>query len=161
QEGFAFYSNTPNPTPRVYLQDQTIHGTGTITANTALTNRGMINADVASSLSLNLTNAPGATDVNSGTMRASGGGYLRMGNLTVQNFEGETPGKIIAGQNSIVELNGATINGGIVQCEGSVAATQGRFRILGTSAFQDVTVQGTFRTTSNVAATMSGQVNNQ
>jgi hypothetical protein len=160
QEGFLF-SGTAGTT-HLYNIDNTIHGTGTITTGFGFTNRGTINADVASALSLNLTSsAAGVTDVNSGTMRSSGGGYLRIGAVTLQNYEGGTLGKVIAGQNSVVELNAATISGGIVQCEGPVAATQGRFRLLGNSAFQDVTVQGTFRTTSNVAATMSGQVNNQ
>jgi hypothetical protein len=162
QEGFLF-SGTAGTT-HLYNLDNTIHGTGTITTGFGFTNRGTINADVASALSLNLTNGGGptaTTDVNSGTMRSTGGGYLRLGLVTLQNYEGGTLGKVIAGQNSVVELNASTISGGIVQCEGSAAATQGRFRLIGSTAFQDVTVQGTFRTTSNVAATMSGQVNNQ
>jgi hypothetical protein len=148
---------------RLVNADNLIHGTGVVAFQVPVTNRGIIEADVPSNTDLQLSSTllGSATNINSGMLKASGGGHLRIASNPLQNFEGATSGKIIAGQNSVVELMSTTINGGIVQFEGSDPVTQGKLQVESAVSMQDVTIQGAMRSTTSTAITMTGQINNQ
>jgi hypothetical protein len=108
-----------NPNNRIYssggggrlVNQETIQGGGQLgVGQTAITNSGTINANVANELIV----APSGSGVtNTGTMEASGGGTLDLrGGYT------NTGGLIEALAGSTVAMDGATINGGTLTTSG-------------------------------------------
>ena len=99
---------------RLTNAENTIRGAGSLGINQMhLSNDGVIDADQPG---LRLTvDTAGDDSANSGTMRASGGGILRIEPDTLTQAGGE----IVAMDGSVVELNGCTIVGGTLDAEGS------------------------------------------
>lgn len=152
---------------RITNVDNFIHGGGYLlgaTGRLALTNRSTIEADFDGNTTLLVLANSDVTHINSGTMRAKSGGHLRLaGNSTtgtgrLENFEGGVAGRIIAGENSVVEISAMTIVGGILKGEGNDPQTRGKFD--GGGVLKDVTIQGTFENIGS-AAQFSGQIVNQ
>ncbi len=97
-----------------------IHGTGNIYG--ALANDGVVNADV-NGRTLQLFSAAKS---NNNLLTATNGGTLQLGTTFTQS-----PSAVIrADAGSFVNLNGATINGGIIESIGS-----GIVQVIGSSAF--------------------------
>jgi hypothetical protein len=102
---------------------RTISGAGNIGADfMGLANLGTINGNVSTPLTID-PSAAGVT--NTGTLRASGGGFLQLNGGTFDN----TAGTIEALNGSVVYLNGADINGGVFSGTGT-----GKFFTLNGSA---------------------------
>lgn len=113
----------------------TIHGRGNIGANSlGLTNGGIIDADVPFQ---DLIIAPDSSGIiNTGTLRASAGGRLRVLNAVVQN----TGGLIQALDGSRIDLDGSSIIGGALASRGN-----GLIRTMYVPAsWQDLANQSTF-----------------
>jgi fibronectin-binding autotransporter adhesin len=100
---------------RLINLNNTIEGKGSIgTGTMKLTNDGLINANIAGQ-TLNVTpQAVAGAGINTGTLRASNGGTLRIEN-TINN----TDGVIEATAGSFVKLQGGTLLNGTVQTIGT------------------------------------------
>jgi hypothetical protein len=105
-------------TDRIVNVDNTIQGAGNIGSNiSGFTNQSLVVANLPTALTLD---PAGTQDVtNTGTLRAASGATLRLGAGTFFN----AGGIIEALDASVVELNNATIDGGILQVSGGVFRT--------------------------------------
>ncbi|MEQ8849962.1 choice-of-anchor D domain-containing protein [Botrimarina sp.] len=107
--------------------DHTIRGTGQII--TTLVNDGSVLADVdGRTLQLAF-----GTKTNNGTLAATGGGVLLLTNTTIENATGE-----VASQSGLVQLQGATINGGLLSGDDVRVIGSSTLNALATSAQVDV-----------------------
>ncbi|MFG0259005.1 MAG: GC-type dockerin domain-anchored protein [Phycisphaerales bacterium JB041] len=121
--------------------DNLIRGVGSLGANQMrLANAGVIDAD-APGQRLTVDTA-GDDSTNSGLMRASGGGILRIDPDTLTQSGGE----ILAMDGSTTELNGCTIVGGLLSSEGS-----GTHRIIsGATRLVDVVSTASIEVPNNI-----------
>jgi hypothetical protein len=103
----------------------TIRGRGNIGFSNllALTNQGLIDADVSGGTMTLTANAAGTT--NTGTLRASGGGRLTVSGSFINN----TGGTVVAQDASFVTLTGGRINGGTLATSGT-----GRIEVSGSNS---------------------------
>lgn len=104
-----------NNAGRIVLQDATVRGTGALTGR--FTNRSLISADANGNV-LTITPATAANSwINTGTMRATGGGILAIGGMSTISNAG---GMIEALDGSTVRLiNMAAIDGGTLSSSGT------------------------------------------
>ena len=129
----------------------TLDATGTSTisdADITVTNTGLIEASfgiltIDPALLVSLANFGtleangGELDIttepvtNSGTMQAIGGGTLKLTTMTVTN----TGGTVAVGGGSIMDLEGASISGGVLTNSGTIETTSGTSTIGGTGSF--------------------------
>jgi hypothetical protein len=120
-----------------FTNQSTIHAAGKIGCNTmAITNEGLIVADRTNRLTVDPDDTPADGQdplINTGTMKASGGGTLRLDRGTFNN----TGGTITAENASVVELHDyADVSGGTLQTTGS-----GEFQVSGAgSVVRDLTL---------------------
>jgi hypothetical protein len=168
--------NTAVANELINSSTHTIAGGGQLGVNNMkLTNQGMIDANIAGMTMVVDPNSSGA--VNTGTMRATNGGILRLQGGTITN----AGGLIRALDGSTVELvggggtNGTTISGGTLASEGTgtvqtVSGDSGvvleNVTLAAGSRFQfgtnlDATLRGTFTNHGTVEQSSSGTATTQ
>jgi hypothetical protein len=148
-----------NPNNRLYssggggrlINQETIQGGGQLgVGQTAITNSGTINANVANALIV----APSGSGVtNTGTMEASGGGTLDLrGGYT------NTGGLIEALAGSTVAMDGATINGGTLTTSGG-----GLMESVNTATFNGITLSSgsTYTLPNGTSTVLQGTITNK
>ena len=135
---------------RLTNQDNTIRGAGNVGANfMSLTNHGLIEANQSEALTVD----PGAGGmINTGTMRATGSGGLKLNTGTYVN----TIGTIEALDGSRVQITGATIQGGSIETSGT-----GQVELIGHTTLEGVTLDGIVEQSDGVRTTLVGSVVNQ
>jgi hypothetical protein len=153
--GSGNFVGSPSADKLFHLAGHTIQGIGQIGVGTStgtmnLSNAGLIDANVFSPLGdkliIHLTGA--GTNENSGTLRASNGGTLRITNSPFDN----TGGVIEARDGSLVEVaaNGTTITGGTLTTSGTGVI---RF-VSGSNGLDGVTIASTVELAGAAAATV-------
>ena len=138
---------------RLVNVNNTIHGGGHLGYDElALTNEATIDADTAGrTLHMDPENTSGA--VNTGTMRASGGGTLQLSDGTFTN----TGGMIQAMDGSVVKLDEVTIVGGTLATAGTgVIRVQGPYR----ATLEDVSNTGYCEVPDYGDAALIGTIDN-
>jgi hypothetical protein len=111
--------------------NQTIAGEGDITA--ALTNNGVLNANVSGQVLYLSTNAM----TNNLMFEATNGGSLNINGITVTQG---AAGQIVAGNNSSVVLTNVTVSHGTLNsAAGNATLNPGVFQIFGTTTFDTLT----------------------
>jgi hypothetical protein len=170
-----FWSGGTGGTDRLINVDNVVRGRGELAVSwLPITNRGVIQADEAPAGPVGemvfyngTSNAP---LINSGAMKAINGGRLRIGYGSsqpnyVQNYEGDDPGEIIAGEGSQVRLAYTTIVGGVLRAEGDDPATRGKFIFDNNVTLENSAFEGFIRaqTDANSLPTvfLKGQINNK
>ncbi len=156
----TFSNNTNNRiygaavTNRLVLESsQSITGAGQIGVNLmALTNLGTIDANVSNSLTIDPSDSG---VINKGTLKASSGGTLILKGGTFTNFEGTTNYLIEADDGSEVQLNGATVVGGVLSTSGT-----GFFRNTVTSTLDSLTLNGTLEQNNATTLNLKGTITN-
>ncbi|MEX0611869.1 MAG: hypothetical protein WD738_17480 [Pirellulales bacterium] len=140
------------PGHRLINVDNVVRGRGELLVSWAgFINRNVVQADAGQNAELIVWN--GLSDdgfKNSGVMKATNGGRLRLGygggSLAVmENFEGSDAGEIIAAENSSVMMSNIHIKGGVIRPEGDDPATRGKFLAEQLVVFEGVTTEGEFR----------------
>jgi hypothetical protein len=135
----------------------TIEGGGSFGNNSMIfVNRGTVNAN--DGLLFIDMNDPATDFVNTGTIKSSAGGTLRIVNSNLNNFQGVTNGLLLA-DNSIVQIQNSTIIGGTLQSQGA----GGAFETFGGGAgLQNTTLAAgaIFRTVNNTNTSLSGTITN-
>ncbi len=103
------------------LRNQTtIEGLGTIRATAGFHNQGVVNAnDSFGTMVVNYFQPPSGPSDNSGTLRASGGGTLRLQGNVVQTLLDNAGGRIEALDGSSVELRNMLIENGTLSTAGT------------------------------------------
>ncbi|RME41265.1 MAG: hypothetical protein D6788_01615, partial [Planctomycetota bacterium] len=126
--------------------DQTVHGRGWISA--ALTNQGTVRSDFASGSALILNEND---KTNAGLMEATGGAWLKIQGITVNNAGGTIGG---TGGNVSIEAGGsgpAEITGGTLTSDAA-----GRIEVRGGSVVRNVTNTGLLRVVPGGSAVAAG-----
>ncbi len=143
-----------NAANRLINEDNTIEGAGNIGNNSiGLLNRSLIDANATATLTVD----PSSTGVvNAGTIRATGGGILKLNGGTFTNFEGSTDGLIQANA-SIVRITSSSVSGGDIAVLG--AGTLELSNATVTSGTVANSATGTIKTTSGTS-TLGGTVTN-
>jgi hypothetical protein len=135
----------------------TIEGGGQIGINSLIfVNRGLVDANNGI-LYFDMQD-PKEQFVNSGVMKSSVGGTLRITSSNLNNFEGATKGLLLA-DNSIVQIQNSTIFGGALQSLGAGGAFE---TFNGNAGLADTTITAgtTLRTVNNTGTTLTGTVTN-
>lgn len=133
-------------------QNHLIRGVGGIgeNINLLLTNKGMVQADVAGqTLTIDLAGAV-ADNVNDGTLRAENGATLRINAPGIDNSFGE----IVADGGNVL-LSAADIKGGLLS-----SSSGGEFQVPSSARLIDLELDGTLRLTNGGLLNLSGTIVN-
>ena len=155
--GTVTLGNSPNN--RIYsaggggrlVNQETIQGGGQLgVGQTAITNSGTINANVANALRVSPS---GSGVTNTGTMEASGGGTLDL-----QGGYTNAGGLIEALAGSTVQMDGATINGGTLTTSGG-----GLMESVNTATFNGITLSSgsTYTLPNGTNTVLQGTITNK
>lgn len=136
--------------------DHTIRGSGALgAANMGLVNEGLILADQAASLTVNLSNAVAQTDRrNTGTMRAENGATLAISSTALDNTGGLIEAR---GAGSSVRLEGTNtrIIGGTLNTEDNATID-----VLGGSALEDLRNEANVQVLNVQTGKLKGTIDN-
>ncbi|HMN97214.1 MAG TPA: dockerin type I repeat-containing protein [Phycisphaerales bacterium] len=119
-----------------------------------LTNDGLIQAEGAAGINMDLTDGLG--NLNNGLIRAAPGSQLSITGTTIEN----ALGTIAAGAGTTVTFTSSRVNGGALDDEDGVGAP-GTLRFVGTNFLKDVTIHGDALLPSGSSLILEGGVANE